>query len=1226
MKTNKETIVDASVREQVTLSIDSSIALSAGAGSGKTSVLTARLVEVLAKGTHPSKVAAITFTEKAASELQGRVRDRLEAQLAEQHEDSPRVAHMRTALADFSELTLSTIHAFCRGILLDEALAARFAPATDVAPTEEIAELQKRCVEQWRNSFTERHPTLAAVVNGLTDEKSLEHAGLLLAHYQHYDLVTTGEDFSFSKAVKGLENVLKDLKHAAQPCLDPESCKLLAKVRPLVLFLENTLAFDAEAAVANAIRSKSMVVKAGNSGRKPDWPNTSKQDYLDAVYAAAEWQNTWREHLHHVVVHDLHNFFVPAFAEEKRSTGVITFDDLLLRAANLLRTQPDARKRLSTKLKCVLIDEVQDTDPMQAEVATLLTRSVEEDCIWYESAPEPGRLFAVGDSKQSIYRFRGADVKTFSRIQEVIDRDGQLHELTQNFRSVPGIVNWVNATFRDLDGHLPQAPFREAAALDPVVFLPTFKVHGKDDDEVDSMLRHLRDLLDKGAKVVDRNSGKLRLMHPGDVMVLLPSWTKAEEVAASIRHSGMPCNVEGGKQFYKRDEVRLCLAALSALEEPGDAQSLVFALRGLFGISMEQLAAHVQAEGSWRYTISQPTGPVADAFTLLRHIRKHRSQIALGEMLDRLLEGSRALAAWSLLPDGDARVANVEKLKALLAEAEEATTSPAEALAVMAKRSKTKTDERDLSLVDDEGKAVRITTLFKAKGLEAPVVFLVHASRKKMANAAFIDHAKHRIALRMKDLQPPNWEDFKVLEAEADVEERRRWMYVAATRARDQLVVTGGEHTGFSPKTGLLNWDIATGLPELNAVAHEAIHDLSDKAAGDATDNGIEASSVRVRLASSLPEVSYQDDAFPTVQSEVEAALTKPPKGGDGDGEERQALLRSNVKRAAKEALKWRSVSEDVARRRMPARIVATEDASTSSAARVGASGGTVVHQVLEHLDLKKPSSELKEQAASLVDVFAKQAFLQETTTADCKDIVEKILLDPVMAQIRNAPFHWKESPFAYQKGKNTIITGTIDLCFPLDDSLKKWMVVDWKSHVPKEGNALRRRYEEQLKHYLSAMLKTVGQDENITIETKLVGPYEQLEDVATLHETLSLLDDAHLASGIARLSKRLKVQRASDQITVEQLQSQEPGVYVTVGDPGIADLLVAWEQEKIGIADGLDDKEQAGLKKEGWKTYDLESGNVTDALAFAASALGLEVEAEEEESVADQHEATEEK
>ncbi len=739
------TAIDQHARDEAISATGTSIALSAGAGSGKTSVLTARLVRLLSEGVAPDRIAAITFTEKAAGELQVRVRDALEHTLAVRNDPV-----LERALGRLPELTLATIHSFCQRLLTTEALDAGWAPGTELMPgILRSAEVQG-AYDGWSADFLARHPSAGVVLRYRVKEITLLNSALRVLEYRDLEPIVDPASFDPEAAFPALQQARARIEAAANACTNPDD-KLLTANATLRELLHDVVSGPPAQAVLRVLASDETGRTSG--GRKADWSGDGKQGFVDAVLHYRAWVARQEAALHGLVVRDLFEHFLPAVADAKGRAAAADFDDLLFRTAALLEG-PIVRRRVAGRYDAILIDEVQDTDPIQAEVAALLTRDPNAQGPWTAHPPLPGRLFAVGDPRQSIYRFRRADVETWAQLQTLVARDGEALGLTQNFRSVPGIVSWVNHTFADLAGYRPQQPYRNEAELEPVVRVPCTR-----DNELDSLARYLGHLQATG-RVVDPATGTLRPVRWSDVMMLLPAWTQAERVQAELTRAGIPCLVEGGGAFFDRDEVRLCVAALTCLDEPGEERATVLVLRGLFGLDWETLARHRAADGAWRYTVPDPPpGPVAEAFGQLRDLARWRGRRPWVALLDGLLENTRATSVWAGLADGEARLANLDKLRALLRQVEAVARSPSDALRRLGQLQEDK--EKDLSRVDVDSDAVRITSYFKAKGLEAPVVVLPFGKRNGQGVQVAVDRGTRRVALKVGSLVPADWSAYE---------------------------------------------------------------------------------------------------------------------------------------------------------------------------------------------------------------------------------------------------------------------------------------------------------------------------------------------------------------------------------------------------------------------------------------------------------------------------------
>ena len=513
--------VDQAARERAATEITTSIALTAGAGAGKTSVLVRRIASHLRAGADPSRIAAITFTEKAAAEILHRVRLELE--------------DVGTAVdpAALALITISTLHSFARGLLVAEPLESGWAPDTDLHYQAPIADE----VDAWWVQFRRHSPTFAerldiwssgtqrrAVALQLLDNRDLRaRVGPLLSDQEQFDALVAAR---------------AQIESAAVSCTSA-TCTLLRGNDAFRAWLSGLVAQPPSEAINEAMLADMRPSKRG--GRKGDWPGTSKDDFKDALDGLDRWRATVGEVLHGVLIRELLEHVVPRALAKRRLQAQATQQDLLFRSATMLRENGAVRARLAARFDTVLIDEVQDTDPLQAEVALLLARQATATGAWADSPPRPGALFAVGDPQQSIYRFRRADVGTWAQLSAAVGRGGATLHLSQNFRSVPGILSWVKEVFGE--GLHPQVPWRSEAELDPVVVL-----HTDPADELEHAVAWVSQLM-KAGRIADRDSGVLRRVVPGDLLFLVPRWKHAGALADRLERAGIAADVEGGRTF-----------------------------------------------------------------------------------------------------------------------------------------------------------------------------------------------------------------------------------------------------------------------------------------------------------------------------------------------------------------------------------------------------------------------------------------------------------------------------------------------------------------------------------------------------------------------------------------------------------------------------------------------------------------------------------------------------
>ncbi|MEQ9496509.1 MAG: UvrD-helicase domain-containing protein [Deltaproteobacteria bacterium] len=1162
-------IVDIEVRERVVSATDTSMALNAGAGAGKTTVLVDRVLGLLAAGTPPERIAVITFTEKAAGEVAERVRDALESALARSEGDVR--SNLQAAVERLSDLQTSTIHAFASSLLKMEAYESRWAPRTELIGETLGASAADDAYRTWRKGYDERHPADIAALRGACAEQTLRAGALELVRFADLEPVVGPEAIDWTEARATLAAIHTTFESLRAECNKPDTCKLLANNADGLMQIAAALEGDDERLVSEAVKAKFKKV----GGKAADWNGDACAGFKSNIDEVKAWIERWSANLfaplHRRVVLDLYDHFLPLVATQKRARSQADYDDLLFECRRLLVERSAARARLAERFDAILVDEVQDTDPVQAEIALLLTREPELEGAWHEHPPRPGRLFAVGDAKQSIYRFRRADVATWHALGDAIAKDGERLMLTQNFRSVPGIVAFSNFVFSGLEDFEAITPYRDAAELDPVVVL-----RAEEETETQAAVHHVSELLRSGAQVFDRAIDGLRPLRPGDVMIVLPAWSRADKVLTDFATAGIPAVVEGGATLFSRDEVRLALAALRAIEEPGDSEAVVFLLRGMFGTSHEHLAKHVGRGGTWRYTREdQPAGVVADALRVLRDVHRERRRRSLSALLDLLVERTRAAGVWRLSSRGVSMLANLDKVKELVRQLEATTTTSAEVVSALLGADRNAKQE-DLPVADPDVDAVRITSLFKAKGREAPVVVMAHAKRKKDDARTIVDRDGGRVAIKFRDLKPPDFDVWVEREDAETKDERRRWMYVAATRACDQLVICR------SNKSRLLDADLSKALAATADAEHDAIVEVGE---------GVQ---IRVRDLESIPEPPRSDETFPGHDDSIDALLAAPPTAGDAVEPAWRAERAAATKRAERSSLRWRTVSQEASR------VRGRDPAGLGGG--VGLLGGKVVHRVMEHLDLAEPAAVAMETVPSLVELYARIVGLPAEDAPKCVAIVASLLEHDVVERARAAPERWQEAEFTFKK-RGRIISGTIDLCFPTDATRKRWVVADWKSDLPAVGSPARARYEHQVKLYAEALIANLV-DHPIEVDAVLVGPHAGL-DVDLRERALRTVHSA-LASGLAALL---------DAGAPVPAVGMDVGVKETVGE-----LELCWEDAQVGLLLDRDTEERAAIAAEGFALVEASSevsGWADAAIAALAARLGVALAATEEDEPA---------
>jgi ATP-dependent exoDNAse (exonuclease V) beta subunit len=569
------------------------------------------------------------------------------------------------------------------------------------------------------------------------------------------------------------------------------------------------------------LRAGKPSFRVGNTGRSPQW--TDLKDVRERITRLG----AQRDAIVNAVLDAAIKRVVVALARgttaavaERRAAGELEFHDLLVLARALLRDPnhgPRARAQLRERYRRLLIDEFQDTDPIQVELAALLGSGDPGASAqpWPEISVDPGRLFFVGDPKQSIYRFRRADIATFLAAADTFADPVPL-QLTCNFRTAPRVLEWINAVFAELIAPHPgsQPDYR---ALDPArddggdgrVALLGVEAHddGPDADELrareaEDVARAIRRVLSEPAQVFDRDTSSWRAARLGDICILLPARTSLGFLERALEEVGVPYRAESSSLVYSTREVRDLIVTLRAIDDPSDELALVSALRSsLFGCGDDDLYTfHVEHGGHWDLRRPVPESvpsdhPVAEALAYLRTLHAARLWASPSELLERIVRERRVLEVGALgnrFRDVARRVRFIVDQARAFADAEGGTLRDYLAWVALQSADGARVVEAVLPETDDD--AVRILTVHGAKGLEFPIVICSGATTAAVTpprgvQVLFPPDGGYEVKLS-KGVQTAHFELHQPIDEQMDFHEKLRLLYVACTRARDHLIVS----------------------------------------------------------------------------------------------------------------------------------------------------------------------------------------------------------------------------------------------------------------------------------------------------------------------------------------------------------------------------------------------------------------------------------------------------
>jgi len=797
--------VDHAVRQQAQSDVGRSLVVEASAGTGKTTLLVARVLHIVARREVPiEKIVAITFTEKAAAELRVRIREALEREIAEPSGvwSAAEVALFARALADLALANISTIHAFASSLLRERPVEAHVDPGFATLDALNATMMIDEVWERWEEAelLASAVPYHRALAAGVTRERVRTLARELLENRDLYAPLAyaEGAEFDFDTEARALAEAAAALERRAGEERRAANDALALHVRELSAGMRAMAAGDESERGARLGALK--VRKAGRLGRKENWNPHVLEEMREAVGALGERLASLRAGVAADVARWLGGFLA-AYEEEKTRRGVLDFADLLLLARNLLRDHLHVRADFIARFDAILVDEFQDTDPLQAEIVLFLSEAEARAAGWRDVVVAPGRLFVVGDPKQSIYRFRRADLEVYEDVRDRV-AGGTPLTITQNFRSVPGIAAWVNTLFERLfaetagaGARIRYAPIvaeRAAGAAPAVLMLapPASMEAGIGADEVRA--REANAIAETIAAGIDDGWAR-----PRDVAILFRALTDVQAYEDALDARGIAYQVEGGKAFFERPEVAAFLSCIAAIDDPEDAVALVAALRTPhFGISDEALALFAASGGRLRY-LDDPGAAhpgIAEAFALLRDLHARRYHAPLHAVAERVLDETRVLEFHALHGRGRRAVANLEKLVEKARAFETLGAATLRAFVHWIREEARENIEDDSPIAEESDDLVTLMSIHRAKGLQYSVVALANLHGGRAFSDGFLKEARTgRIAFTLGDKDHPirtaRFDETRQREVAREREEGKRILYVAATRARDVLVV-----------------------------------------------------------------------------------------------------------------------------------------------------------------------------------------------------------------------------------------------------------------------------------------------------------------------------------------------------------------------------------------------------------------------------------------------------
>ncbi len=847
---------------------DRSFLVEAGAGSGKTAVMAGRIAMMLADGILPKHIAAVTFTELAASELLLRVREFVSALADGEIPPELRIAlprglseHQRRHLAGASQqiddLTCSTIHGFCQRLIQPHPVEAQIDPGAEVMDRDLADLLFIETVESWLREALSHDGggLLASMV--LQDESAGESVALvhqILQSLRTYRVLSVAPGRALEPLIPDFEQAARDFAQFMRTAGvdEPETAEIASQFTEMTRTIISVLPLDEPTRLVQLVRLAPHADLCKQDGdfrkyqKKGKWASAAKVIGLskadsERLNSAAENHyasccDTWTRISQAAAAQllarllDLLQPAIDRFHQSKRAAALLDFDDLIFAARDLLRDHEPVRQALAARYRHVLVDEFQDTDPRQTEIFWRLCGDAPPAARadWTHLRIRPGALFLVGDPKQAIYRFRGADVAAYIQARDLMlaQDPNSLLTISTNFRSCEPILRYVNERFahplsnvNGQPGFTPLDAFHAApeeglcvAAIDVRIADSQGRASSEDqrDAEAEAVADVCARLIGK-APILDRKTGELRLCRPGDIALLAPTGSELWRYEEALESRGIAVASQAGKGLFQRQEIQDLIALTRVLADRRATLALGALLRGpLVGLTEEELLDIVwslppaagspdsthspESERSRRLDLGVPAASITHPHardiieklqTLARKANATTPYALLCEAIDVLRvrpillqryrgQIERALANLDLYLSFSRTFA----VRGLRAFAETMTAAWEDESRAVEGRP------------DAQEEAVALYTMHAAKGLEWPIVIPINTmTRIKSVSGPIVERSSGHFYCAVFGVKPTGYQVALAGEsAELDRERVRLW-YVAATRARELLLL-----------------------------------------------------------------------------------------------------------------------------------------------------------------------------------------------------------------------------------------------------------------------------------------------------------------------------------------------------------------------------------------------------------------------------------------------------
>ncbi len=1029
----------------------SNILVSAGAGTGKTRVLVERFLHLVSNGVAVTEILTLTYTEKAANEMKKRIMDGL-ALLGRERE--------RRGL---ESAYISTIHAFAARILREHPFEAGVDPDFRVIESEESDFLKEQALDEALEKLCEKGNEVFELLK-IYSEKDVRAGVLKVFDAARHDGMTLKQFFTFSIPLKEHPPVDRLLEKAGEKQLAEEFGN----------FQKNP------GWTWDTLEEFRVWMKGFSRKRSGAWPEIKEacESFMAAKIEA--FMKTWTARFEGLALS-----FEEIYEARKKERGFLDFDDLQMRALALFKKQDKVSvkflERYRKKFQQIMVDEFQDTNPLQLELI--------------ETLSDGKNLFLVGDYKQSIYSFRGAEPALFLAKEKQYGKaaNGLCIPLVKNFRTAEPVLEFINSFFEELwrEDAVQFKGLVSGAEKSANPEVEMIRVTKKEDESMD--VARMREAEQIAARMEELHEAGTAY---GDMAVLFQVMTDIGLYEQALKKRGIPYYSVAGTGFYHQPEIRDMVSFLSFLENPLSDIPLAAALRSplfqvsdasLYRLSRQAKQADTPAKMTPLYEGVKQFEKIADIpdaekekirffLRVSSELLAVKDRLKLTELLDSILEKTSYELTVLADSQGVRRYANLKKMVNLAREFESVEPLALGAFLRTLRRLETHEVRESEAQVEarESGRVVQLISVHRAKGLEFKVVFCADLAREKRNDQSGWLKAEpgQGYAMEVWNDKAAEWEEpasWLKLKENLETKKKQEWkrlFYVAATRAKERLIFTGvykekkNVKASFSEMTSWMDW--VENMPE--EIFKGAVKHPEDKEVFLARKKGIAEKKVFEEIFGDWQPKKMEAMAEgDSIMAGLEKKPRLPARVIDLPVSAYAAFEKSPEK--YKEVYEAGYPDEIEPERSGPEEPI-EEDSY--------ADFGTAVHRVLELMDFSDPAPRLPELIKEAC------AGMMPEKHVEAAEIIKKFLASPLFERLKSAREVYKELPFIINQ-RHGRVEGVIDVLFK--DSDGSWHVLDYKTAVGDAAKSKASGYELQIGMYAFAAHKIL----KITPKTGIV-------------------------------------------------------------------------------------------------------------------------------------------